>query len=291
MESLQNAAKIAQFTSDPIGALGDATNFTAAEPVVLADLEGQELDEKEKEDVKKKSLMDYAVYGAVGTSSALATFAMFVVGLTPGGVDALVYVCGASSLATAPYVVYQRKQLRDGDSMRRVQNRIRQEVNRLQEQNSVIHESIDDLTDTVDRVANVEQELRALAGIQGQSVEEFCGLLQEHEKINEKIRKNIQTQVLHQLMDEVMKADRDQDGQLDNREIMTLKYYMKSMQSVIFHEDRFDAILMKDQSMKSLMQVVRNLLDSDVPEHKRVFELKVADVASGKIKSGISKQP
>jgi len=291
MESLQNAAKIAQFTSDPIGAIGDATNFKAAEPVVLSDLEGQELDEKEKKDVKKKSWIDYAVYGAVGTSSAFATWAMFFVGITPGGADAMVYVCGSSSLATAPYIVYQRKQLRDGDSMRRVQNRIRKEVNRLQEQNSVIHESIDDLTDTVDRVAAVEQELSAIAGLQGQSVEEFCGLLKEHEKINEKIRKNIQTQVLHQLMDEVMKADRDGDGELGIKEIKMLKYYMKSMQSVIFHEDRFDAILMKDQSMKSLMQVVRNLLDSDVPEHKRVFELKVADVASGKIKSGISKKP
>ena len=72
-----------------------------------------------------------------------------------------VYVCGASILATAPYIVYQRKQLRDMDSIRRVQNRIRKEVNRLQEENS--NENVDDLMDTVSRVAAVEQELSAIA--------------------------------------------------------------------------------------------------------------------------------
>ena len=35
---------------------------------VLEDLEGQELDEDDKKDVKNKSLMDYAVYSTVATS-------------------------------------------------------------------------------------------------------------------------------------------------------------------------------------------------------------------------------
>jgi len=227
--------------------------------------------------------MDYAVYGTVGISAFCSTWAMFYAGITSVGVDAIVYVCGSCSLATAPYVLYQRKQLRDVDSMRRVQNRIRKEVNRLQEENSKIHENVDDLTDTVTRVAAVEQELSALAAEQGQSVEEFCGLLQEHEQINKEIRRHIQIQVLQQLMDEVMKADRDGDDSLSDKEIQKLKWYMKSMKSVIFHEDRFDAIIMQNRSMKSLMQVVRNLLDDDVPEHERVFELNIDDVASGKI--------
>jgi len=281
MENMQNAAKIAQITSDPIGALGFGGDDGGTG--VLEDLEGQELDEEEKKDVKKKGLMDYAVYGTVGTSAVCSTWAMFYAGIASGGFDAIVYVCGSCSLATAPYVVYQRKQLRDVDSMRRVQNRIRKEVNRLQEENSKIHENVDDLTDTVARVAAVEQELSVIAGEQGQSVEEFCGLLKEHEQINKEIRRHIQIQVLQQLMDEVMKADRDGDDSLSDKEIQKLKWYMKSMKSVIFHEDRFDAIIMKTRSMKSLMQVVRNLLDDDVPEHERVFELNIDDVASGKV--------
>jgi len=227
--------------------------------------------------------MDYAVYATVGTSVVCSAFAMSSAYVSKVGFDAIVYVCGVSSLATGPYVVYQRKQLRDVDSLRRVQNRIRKEVNRLQEENSKIHENVDDLTDTVARVAAVEKELRSIAGEQGQSVEEFCGLLREHEQINKEIRRHIQIQVLQQLMDEVMKADRDGDDNLSDGEIRKLKWYMKSMKSVTFHEDRFDAILMKTRSMKSLMQVVRNLLDDDVPESEKVFELNVDDVASGKV--------
>ena len=64
----------------------------------------------------------------------------------------------------------------------------------------------------------MEQELSAIAGDQGQSVEDFCGLLWEHEQINKEIRRHIQIQVLQQLMDEVMKADRDGDDNLSDRD-------------------------------------------------------------------------
>jgi len=74
-----------------------------------------------------------------------------------------------------------------------------------------------------------------------------------------------------------MKADRVGEGELDIGKIKRLKYYMKSMQSVIFHEDRFDAIMRNDQSIK-------NLIGDDMPKSDKLFELKVADVARGKVK-------
>ena len=84
-------------------------------------------------------------------------------------------------------------------------------------------------------------------------------------------------------MDEVVKADRDGDDNLSYGDIRKLRWYMQSMKSAIFHENRFDAIIMKTRSMKSLMQVVKNLLDDEVPDSEKVFELNVDDVASRKV--------
>uniref|UniRef100_A0A7S1BR75 Uncharacterized protein n=1 Tax=Corethron hystrix TaxID=216773 RepID=A0A7S1BR75_9STRA len=208
-------------------------------------------------------------------SSVVAIAFAATMSLAAVGIEALIYVGAGTSMVIAPYAIYQRKQLRDMDSMRRVQNKIRKEVNRLQGENDKLHNNVTDLTTQVDRVEECEKELSSITDGMGKSVNEFVDLVKEHKKINTEIKKHLQIQVLQSLMDVVIKSDRDNDGVFSAQELKMVKVFIRNIRSVTFHEDRFDKIMDENPTLKNLMRIVRNLLDENVSEDERVFELHV----------------
>jgi hypothetical protein len=189
----------------------------------------------------------------------------------------------------APIAVVQKIKLNRLGTMRSQHNELRNEVNKFAAQNEKLKATNMQLDLECTKLQGVTAEYKALAKEYGGQVDRLVAIVKENGEIQAKIKKCLQTQVLQQALDTILKCDTDEDFAISKKEIPQFKLRMKRIPGVDFDEANFDKMFKENNEelhLKEIMQLFRNLMD-DIPEPDNIFHLKPQALAPKKSLLGI----
>jgi myosin heavy subunit len=193
-------------------------------------------------------------------------------------VSTIVVVSCGCLFIVAPIAVVQKIKLNKLGTFRSQHNELRNEVNKFAAQNEKLKDINMKLDKECTNLQGVTAEYETLANQYGDQVERLVGIVKENGEIQAKIKKSLQTQVMQQALESILKSDTNEDFAISQKELPQFKLRMKNIPGVIFDEPNFDKLFqekkVKDEELhlKEIMQLFRNLMD-DIPENDNVFHL------------------
>jgi hypothetical protein len=150
-----------------------------------------------------------------------------------------------------------------------------EQVNRLGKENLRLRATVDDLSVTVDRLEDVEQALDVITQTQGQSIEAFEAQVNDNRDILSKMQSNLKAYVLQNLLQVVIRSDNDDNMSIEEHEIGDLINRIEEINGVEVNESLFrDAITKSGGSLQCVMDIIRNLMDDNVPKENEIFIIK-----------------
>lgn len=216
--------------------------------------------------VKGSTAMEKLAGGVAALSVGTSVAAM---ALNP---TTVVLAAGAFSSVMGPYAYFQQTKLTDVAALKETHEAMKREVNRLGAENRRLHKTVNDLSETVDRLEDVEQALDVITTTQGQSVAAFAEQVKENREILSQMQKNLRANVLQNLLQVVIRSDQDDNMQIEEDEIDDLINRIRKISGVEVREDRFrDAILTSGGSLKAVMDIIKNLLNNDGAQADDIF--------------------
>lgn len=188
----------------------------------------------------------------------------------------VVFVAGAMSSVIGPYAYYQQTKLTDILALKQTHEAVKREVDRLSEENIRLNQTVIELSDTIDRLEDVEQALDVITQTQGQSVEAFAEQVKENRDILGQMQKNLRANVLQNLLQVVIRSDRDDNMQIEFDEIDPLITRIKKINGVEVREDKFrEMMTTSGGSLSNVMDIIKNLMSEDqVGEESSIFIIK-----------------
>jgi hypothetical protein len=184
----------------------------------------------------------------------------------------IVILGGILSCIVGPYCYYQQTRLTDIRALQETKDAITHEVDRLTEENKRLVQNIDNMTASVDRLQEIDQALEVITATQGQSIDTFSKQVEANKGILQQMRSNLKANVLQNLLSVILRSDSDKDMIIDEPEIEDLIRRIQNISGVSLHEDRFRAAI-QGKPIGAVMDIVKNLLRSDIPESERIFEI------------------
>eukprot|EP00985_Skeletonema_marinoi_P002657 scaffold1098_cov108-Skeletonema_marinoi.AAC.1 len=204
-----------------------------------------------------------------GLSVGTSVTAMILAPSTP------VFVAGALSSVIGPYAYYQQTKLTDILALKETHEAVKREVDRLSQENVRLNETVGELSDTIDRLEDVEQALDVITQTQGQSVDAFAEQVKENRDILGQMQKNLRANVLQNLLQVVIRSDRDDNMQIEFDEIDDLITRIKKINGVEVREDKFrDMITTSGGSLSTVMDIIKNLMAEDKGGDEALFIIK-----------------
>jgi len=208
--------------------------------------------------------------GLIATASVGTAAAAMV--LNPANI---VFAAGGLSCAIGPYAYWQQRRLTDVVALQETHKALAEQVERLGKENMRLHETVVDLSETVDRLEDVEQALDVITQTQGQSIEAFEEQVADNREILNKMQSNLKANVLQNLLQVVIRSDKDENMNIEEHEIGDLIDRIKGINGVEVNESRFtDAITSSGGSLQCVMDIIRNLMDDNVSEGDEIFIIK-----------------
>ena len=200
------------------------------------------------------------LHGFVATVSILTSLTGMV--LTRG--DGVVIFAGALTCVIAPYAYYQQTKLTDINFMKATYMSITRQVDRLNTENLRLHDRLTELTNTIDRLEDVEVAMDIITGTQGQSIEEVTEQVQQSAEILAQMKKNLRAYVLQNLLQVVIRSDHDDNMKIEDDEIDDLIRRIRIINGVEVNEEEFRKLVAKSGgSLTKVMDIIRNMMAYD----------------------------
>lgn len=130
--------------------------------------------------------------------------------------------------------------------------------------------------------------MQQLSKLQGQSVDTLLKQIDEYRIIQAKVQQSLESQIIQNLIDVVIRSDNDQDFIIDKNEVDGLLSRLKSIEGVNFSEANFAKAIAKAGfdvqavmekrggfDLTAVIAVVKNLLDDRVPAKENIFQIDV----------------
>lgn len=134
-------------------------------------------------------------------------------------------------------------------------------------------------------LSQVEEGLSNVAAESGTQVQRLVDLVKENGELQREIKASLEKQVMQQIIDAVVRSDRDGNFTLTPRETSRLKAHLTSMDGIKFSAANFDNMIASDENeltLTDVMRIIRNLLDDEVAEKDNVFLLDPESLANRK---------
>lgn len=125
--------------------------------------------------------------------------------------SAIVDVAMGFGIVCSLLAAYQRRILHKNNTLVDVMNDLRSDVNRFREENNDLSMRNDQLATKVDRLKGSEESLEKIVGSQEINTSRFVKSVKENQKILDEMQELISAQVLHSVVDMVLKCDKDGD--------------------------------------------------------------------------------
>ena len=174
-----------------------------------------------------------------------------------------------------PYAYWQQRRLTDVIALQETHKVLSEQVDRLGKENNRLHETIVDLSATVDRLEDVEQALDVITQTQGQSVAAFEEQVRDNRDILHRMQSNLKANVLQNLLQVVIRSDKDSSLTIEEHEVGDLINKFKGINGVEINEDRFKSVVTRcGGSLQCVMDIIRNLIDDNTPAGDEIFIIK-----------------
>lgn len=99
--------------------------------------------------------------------------------------------------------------------------------------------------------------------------------MKDNQEILNKMQSNLKANVLQNLLQVVIRSDKDENLTIEEHEIGDLINRIKGINGVEVNEVRFrDAITSSGGSLQCVMDIIRNLMDDNVTEGEEIFIIK-----------------
>ena len=176
----------------------------------------------------------------------------------------LTLIGGLACSGVGSYSYYQQTKLTDIIALKEAHEAITRECDRLTAENVRLNETLGDLSNTVDKLEDVEQALDVITQTQGQSVATFAEQVKENENIFHQMEKNLRANVLQNLLQVVIRSDQDDNMTIEEDEIDDLVDRIQKINGVEVVEERFkEAIMESGGSLSSVMDIIKNLMTGE----------------------------
>lgn len=214
----------------------------------------------------KLSPMTMGILGACGAMVGLYLAAM---GIWGGGV---VFVAGVVAIIVGGLVSkFQYFDLESLETLRTVHNRLRASVNEFSAENTKLAANNDRLEEEIVPLKESEEKLSQIAEQNGSDVKKLTGLVSENQKTIDEMREIQKQDLVQNLMQILMEADRDEDGELTDREVKRLMNKMKNLPAINFDEEKFERKLENHRQLSSFLTMVHEVNDETIPRDERIF--------------------
>jgi len=206
---------------------------------------------------------------------ALVSVGTSVTAIVMSGFQSIVLISGILTCVVGPYSYYQQTKLTDIVALKATHEAVKREVNRLAGENVRLNETVGDLSNTMDKLEDVEQALDVITQTQGQSVATFKEQVKENREILNQLQKQLRANVLQNLLQVVIRSDQDDNMQIEEHEIDPLINRITKINGVEVMRDRFrHRIMSSGGSLSSVMDIIKNLMADDVSGEDAIFIIK-----------------
>jgi hypothetical protein len=187
----------------------------------------------------------------------------------------LTFSCVANGSFIGPYAFWQQKRLTDVVALQETHQALSAEIDRLGVENKRLHVAVEELSETVDRLEDVEQALDVITQTQGMSIEALEEQVNDNREILSKMQSNLKSNVLQNLLQVVIRSDKDENMSIEDHEIGDLINRIKGINGVEVDEDRFrQTITSAGGSLQCVMDIIKNLMADDTSEDNAIFTIK-----------------
>lgn len=186
----------------------------------------------------------------------------------------LVLASAVLGLLAAPYVVFQQQKITQVEALVETNERVREEVDQLQRENRKLQENVEQLESSVKGLKVQKAKLDTINSAQVTSLDALENQLEESREILNKMKQNVQGEILGNLFDIILAVDADGDDILSDDEIDALIQSMEKLNGVDFRDEVVrNAIIDKGRSIDAIMDLVTNTLKEDVSEREKYFHI------------------
>jgi len=213
--------------------------------------------------------MEVLAGGIAGASVGTSVAAMIIQPVN------IVFAAGALSCVIGPYAYWQQRRLTDVIALQETHKALSEQVGRLGKENKRLHETVVELSDTVDRLEDVEQALDVITQTQGQSIAAFEEQVKDNKEILAKMQSNLKANVLQNLLQVVIRSDKDENMTIEEHEIGDLINRIKRINGVEVNEEKLREMITKSGgSLQCVMDIIRNLMSEECPACDQIFTIK-----------------
>jgi hypothetical protein len=183
----------------------------------------------------------------------------------------LVILGGILSSIVGPYAYWQETRLTDIKTLKETEQVIKAVAENLKAENVRLAENVENMTDSVNKLEDVEQALQVITTTQGNAVQALSKQVQETKENLKRMQVNVKGDILRNLLSIFKKIDTDGDQSVSDAEVDACIKRMKNVPGVQVHEEQFRKEFQGGKSTRAVMGIVKNLLKDDLPDQERIF--------------------
>lgn len=278
----------------PASVLAAAAAARARESLEIENAAGNEDDgtvsDGKAQPSKSEKLKASAIHGVLVGGTVITIGAMAV---SPA---AAVFVMAAIFIGNVPYAAYKEIQLKKLPTLRQLNNNLREDANKIEVAVDALEQEIDELRPEAERAADVEGELKKIAGEQNKNTDTLVELVKENGRIQAEMQDNVRQKIVQDMLKLVMASDRNNDGTFSEKEtgMLALRISMQLQEEgVEFDQEKFKRVMSKSPTMAQTIKIVKRLVpavdgeegtsadevDAEDEEDFDMFHMKVDAVA------------
>lgn len=196
--------------------------------------------------------------------------ALLAVGTSVSGIildgfsSKIAIVSGILTSIVGPYSYYQQTKLTDIAALKATHEAVKKEVDRLAGENVRLGDTVGGLSETMDKLEDVEGALDVITQTQGQSVDTFKEQVEANREILNQLQKQLRANVLQNLLQVVIRSDQDDNMEIEEHEIDPLINRITKINGVEVMRDRFrERIISSGGQLSSVMDIIKNLMAND----------------------------
>lgn len=262
------AEEITEIPAAPETKGDPAVDVEAQEDTKLEPVDEAALDE-EKGGLRKETwgvlILCLVMVGLYGVSMGVfSTLVVFIAG-------------GVAIFVGATVAKHQYYDIESLDTLRTIHNRLRNDVNDFSEENTKLAANNDRLEEEIEPLKDCEKKLAEIAEKSGRDVNKLKGLVSENQTTLDKMHKIQKDDIVQSMMQLLMEVDKDEDGDLSDREAKRLVTKMKNLPAIDLNEDNLNKHLGEVRRVSYFLDVIHQITDDDLPDEERMFTIAETD--------------
>ena len=179
----------------------------------------------------------------------------------------VVWISGFLGLLISPLAAMQQHKLTQVEALAQTNERLQSEVDDLAAQNQRLASNLQQTEESVYNLQAMQQTLETLQAVQGQSMDELEGQLEESKAILSTMHKNYKGQVLQNLISVLLGADEDGNMILSDDDIADIIHRLENLHNVNINDEALKQMIIENgRSIEAVMAVAKQALMADSEE-------------------------